>query len=94
LILTLLASGALAFHSKFFLLVFWLQLLFYATALIGWFLEKSEIKSGILAMPLYFVLANLAALIGFYKFLRGERYACWKPIREKEIRIKHPEVRT
>jgi hypothetical protein len=33
-------------------------------------------------MPLYFVLANLASLIGFYKFLRGERYARWEPIRE------------
>jgi hypothetical protein len=35
-------------------------------------------------MPLYFVLANLASAIGFYKFLRGEKYARWEPIREKK----------
>ncbi len=92
LIFALLASGAAVFHSTFFLLVFALQLLFYATALIGWFLEKNEVKAGIFAMPLYFVLANLAALVGFYKFLRGERYARWEPIRENEMRISPSNV--
>jgi len=32
--------------------------------------------------PQYFVLANWAALVAFYKFVRGERYARWEPIRE------------
>ncbi len=51
-------------------------------ALVGWFTEKKGINLGILAMPLYFVLTNLASLVGFYKFLSGERYARWEPIRE------------
>jgi len=87
LILVLLAAGIGTFYSTFFLAVFVLQLVFYATALIAWFLEKMEIKIGILAIPLYFVLTNLAALIGFYKFLRGERYAHWEPIRENKMEI-------
>lgn len=82
LILLFLSSFFLAFDSPFFEIVIALQLAFYATALAGWGLEKSGKKSKILAMPLYFVLANLASLIGFYKFLRGERYAKWEPIRE------------
>jgi hypothetical protein len=36
----------------------------------------------VLAIPQYFVLTNAASLVGFYKFLRGERYARWEPIRE------------
>jgi hypothetical protein len=28
-------------------------------------------------------------LIGFYKFLRGERYARWEPIRENKMEINH-----
>ena len=28
-----------------------------------------------------FVLGNLASLIAFYKFLSGERYVRWEPIR-------------
>ncbi len=54
----------------------------YLTAFFAWGLEKSGRKAGILAVPLYFILTNLASLIGFYKFLRGERYARWEPIRE------------
>lgn len=87
LILILLAAGLAALDSGFFLLVFTLQIVFYLMALIGWLLEQNEIKAGILAIPLYFVLTNLAALLGFYKFLSGERYARWEPIRENEVNI-------
>lgn len=93
LILMLATSVAAAFHSTFFFVIFTLQLGFYATALIAWLLEKNEIKVGILAMPLYFVLANSAALIGFYKFLRGERYVRWEPIRENEMNISHLDAK-
>ena len=86
LILMLLAAGIGTFHSTFFLSAFVLQLVFYATTLIAWLLEKNEIKSGVLAIPLYFVLTNLAAFVGFYKFLIGESYTHWEPIREKELR--------
>lgn len=72
---------ALAFSDKIFAAVFALQIIFYAMAFGGWFLESNGVNLGILAIPLYFVLANLASLIGFYKFLRGERYASWEPIR-------------
>jgi hypothetical protein len=87
LILVFLAAGVAAFHSTFFLLTFVLQIVFYLTALIGWLLEKNGNKAGVLAIPLYFVLTNLAALLGFYKFLSGERYARWEPIRESEINV-------
>jgi uncharacterized membrane protein YjfL (UPF0719 family) len=36
----------------------------------------------LLALPHYFVLANAAAVLALFKFLRGERYARWEPIRE------------
>lgn len=82
LMLVLFSAAVASLSSIFFQIVLALQLIFYAMAFIAWFLERYKIKLGILAMPLYFVLANLAALAGFYKFLRGERYARWEPIRE------------
>ena len=82
LLLAFFSSAILAISSKFFAVIFMLQTLFYILALIGWLFERSEKKIGVLAIPIYFVLANLASLIGFYKFLRGERYARWEPIRE------------
>lgn len=58
-----------------------LQVLFYVLALAGWILERADLRPSLLAMPLYFVLANLASVVAFYKFLKGERYARWEPIR-------------
>jgi len=85
LIAIFLCSLSLAFSSVFFLTVFLLQIVFYSAALASWTLEKTGKSSGIAAMPLYFVLTNLASLFGFYKFLRGERYARWEPIRGEKI---------
>lgn len=72
----------LAFHSLFFAAIAALQILFYTTAFVGWILEKSGVKIGVFAIPLYFVLANLASVFAFYKFLQGENYSQWEPIRE------------
>lgn len=82
LILMLFSSAFLAFSSTIFAVVFALNIILYLLALGGWLLEKTEKSLRILAIPLYFVLTNLASLIGFYKFLRGERYARWEPIRD------------
>jgi cellulose synthase/poly-beta-1,6-N-acetylglucosamine synthase-like glycosyltransferase len=73
---------AAAVNSRFYEIVFALQIVFYLCALAAFLLERTGARLKILAMPLYFVLANAASLIGFYKFLRGERYARWEPIRE------------
>ena len=48
-------------------------------------LEKSGVRSRVLALPHYFLLANVAALIAGYQFVRGERYSRWEPIREGSI---------
>jgi cellulose synthase/poly-beta-1,6-N-acetylglucosamine synthase-like glycosyltransferase len=83
LFLILFSSAVLAAQSNFYGLIFLFQAAFYLAAFAAWLLERSGVRLGILAMPLYFVLANIASLIAFYKFLRGERYARWEPIREK-----------
>jgi len=76
------SSALLAAYSTFYLIALLLQTAFYASAFVGWLLEKSRRNIGVFAFPLYFALTNLASLIGFYKFLSGERYARWEPIRE------------
>ena len=75
------ASATLATSSIVYRLLFAAQLLGYGCALLAWLLEKLGIRSRLLALPQYFVLANVASLIGCYQFLRGERYASWEPIR-------------
>lgn len=74
-------NAALASQSVFYAGTFVLQSVFYLLAFVGWIMERAGHRLSVLAMPLYFVLANLASAVAFYKFLRGERYARWEPIR-------------
>lgn len=80
--LTLASSLALAGRAPFYALAAVAQVAFYAAALLGWLLGRAGLRSRLLALPAYFVLSNAAAVVAFYKFLRGERYARWEPIRE------------
>ena len=68
--------------STFYATALAAQALFYSLAFAGWLLERAGKRLSLLAMPLYFVLANLASLVAFYKFLRGETYTSWDPIRQ------------
>lgn len=74
-------SAALAPGSRFYAAILAGQLLFYAAALAGWLLTRAGVRARPLALPAYFVLANLACVLAFYKFLRGERYARWETAR-------------
>jgi cellulose synthase/poly-beta-1,6-N-acetylglucosamine synthase-like glycosyltransferase len=82
LLLVFISSLALARHSLLSALVALAQLCFYGAAGLSWLMESFGWRNRILALPQYFVLANLASLLAFYKFLSGERYARWEPIRE------------
>jgi cellulose synthase/poly-beta-1,6-N-acetylglucosamine synthase-like glycosyltransferase len=82
LLLIFVSNAVLIPGSVFFDFLFLAQTGFYLLALIGWAFEKAGVKIGVFALPHYFVLANAASVAGFYKFLRGERYATWEPIRE------------
>jgi hypothetical protein len=82
LVAFLIASMILASSSAFYTVALAAHALFYALALAGWVLERSGKRLSLLAIPLYFTLANLASIVGFYKFLRGEKYARWEPIRQ------------
>ena len=82
LIIILVASALLAPQSVFYAVMLAAQLVFYAAAAVAWALEHTGVRSPVLALPQYFVIANVASLIACYKFLRGERYARWEPIRE------------
>ncbi len=82
LLLLLITSALLAPRSIFYAVAFLGQLCCYAAAALGWLCERMGVRVRLLAMPQYFVLANLASVLAFYQFVRGERYARWEPIRE------------
>lgn len=84
LMLVAASSLSLASTSRFHFAIACAQLFAYSCALFGWLLEKLGLRAGPFAIPQYFVLTNIASVIGFYKFLSGERFASWEPIRERQ----------
>lgn len=82
LIAILIASGALAANSLAYRIAFLAQVLCYLAALVAGLFERLTGRHRFLALPQYFVLANLASMIAVYQVLCGERYAHWEPTRE------------
>jgi cellulose synthase/poly-beta-1,6-N-acetylglucosamine synthase-like glycosyltransferase len=83
LLLVVLASNYwLAGQSEFYRLTLWAQAALYGVALLGWLAEGARLRLGPLALPYYFVLANLAVLVALIKYLSGESHTVWTPLRE------------
>jgi cellulose synthase/poly-beta-1,6-N-acetylglucosamine synthase-like glycosyltransferase len=76
------ASTLLAPKSVFYFIFFMAQGGFYLLAALGWLLERAGARNKLLALPYYFVLANLASLVALTQFARGERYQRWETVRE------------
>ena len=83
LLLLLAGNAALAceagwFSCRFFPVVFWLQALFYAMALLGWFLENRHIKLKILFVPYYFFIMNLSVYLGLFRYMKKSQDVKWE----------------
>jgi cellulose synthase/poly-beta-1,6-N-acetylglucosamine synthase-like glycosyltransferase len=63
--------------SPHYRVCFYIQIGFYLSAVIGWILNKHLIKFKFFSIIYYFCLINIAALIGFLRFLTGEKMSTW-----------------
>lgn len=61
----------------FFSILFWLQLLFYISALLGWYLENKSIRVKLLFVPYYFFIMNLSVFLGLKRYLKGTQSVNW-----------------
>ncbi len=61
-----------------FSVLFWGQVLFYAAALTGWFLENRQIRLKVLFIPYYFFIMNLSVFLGFGRYLKGNQSVKWE----------------
>lgn len=62
-------------------LLLMVQILFYGCALLAFLLEKRGIHLKLVAIPFYFVVVNLAALVAMFKTFNGTLEATWEPQR-------------
>jgi cellulose synthase/poly-beta-1,6-N-acetylglucosamine synthase-like glycosyltransferase len=61
----------------FYSILFWIQLLFYLCALLGWYLENKSIRVKLLFVPYYFFIMNLSVFLGFKRYLKGSQSVNW-----------------
>jgi cellulose synthase/poly-beta-1,6-N-acetylglucosamine synthase-like glycosyltransferase len=74
----LLTTGALL-ARPFFAFLFALQVVFYLLALGGWLFDLAGRKANaIFTMPYYFLVVNIAAVIGVFQACIGRRFAVWE----------------
>jgi len=71
-----LKDGIFAFH--FYSVLFWLQLLFYLAALLGWYLENRSIRLKLLFVPYYFFIMNLSVFLGLNRILKKSQSVNWE----------------
>lgn len=69
-------EGLLSFGL--FSILFWGQVLFYAAALLGWFLENRQIRLKALFIPYYFFIMNLSVFLGFGRYIKGNQSVNWE----------------
>ncbi len=74
-----LASNIFLIHSGLFAWALGLQVFFYTAVFAGWLLDRTRFRGfPPLAMPYYFVLANVAALRGLLDACTGRRFSTWE----------------
>jgi len=61
-----------------FSILFWLQILFYLSALLGWYLENRSIRVKLLFVPYYFFIMNLSVFLGFKRYIKGSQTVNWE----------------
>ena len=83
LLFMLITGLALALNEGIFAcglysIAFWLQILFYLAALLGWYLENRSIRLKLLFVPYYFFIMNLSVFLGFKRYLKKSQSVNWE----------------
>lgn len=63
---------------QFYPVLFWLQVLFYLAALLGWYLENRSVKVKILFVPYYIFIMNLSVFLGFFRYMKKAQSVNWE----------------
>jgi len=61
------------------------QILFYASALLGWYLQNRAIKIKALYIPYYFFIMNYAVYLGFFRYIKGQQKVTWERAERAKI---------
>lgn len=57
------------------------QLLFFVSAFWGYYYSRGLHKSGIIYLPFYFIMANIAIIVGTCLYLNGRSFVMWEKVK-------------
>lgn len=66
-----------------YLLILVMQVLFYGASLLGWLMEKKQLRMKLLFVPYYFCMMNYAVIAGIRRFYAGKQSAAWEKSKRK-----------
>ena len=64
--------------TNLYVTLFYAEVLFYALALTGWYLENRKISHKIFFVPYYFFVMNYAVFAGIGRFFKGKQSVNWE----------------
>ena len=70
--------------ATFYQLLFVAQVMFYLMALLGFILEKRQLRVKILFVPYYFCVMNYAVLAGIIRYYRKNQSAVWEKAERRQ----------
>lgn len=76
--LVFILNGCIARQNDFLAVLFLLQIVFHAAALLGWWMEQRGKRSKWLFVPFYFDFMHFSVLIGWIRYFSGTQNVTWK----------------
>ncbi len=58
--------------------LFGAQIIFYGMTFSNWYFETKNLRIKLLFVPFYFSMMNLAAILGFFRYVRGRQSVLWE----------------
>jgi poly-beta-1,6-N-acetyl-D-glucosamine synthase len=77
LIILFIVNTLLLNYDNYYRIIFYFQIGFYLSALIGYVLNRFKINVSIFSIVYYYVFTNLALLVGLFKFLANKSAYIW-----------------
>lgn len=66
------------FSNSLFSFLFWGQIVFYFSALTGWYLENKQLRVKILFIPYYFFIMNISIFLGLKRYVTRQQSVNWE----------------
>jgi cellulose synthase/poly-beta-1,6-N-acetylglucosamine synthase-like glycosyltransferase len=66
------------FSLSLYPILFWCQIVFYISALTGWYLENKQLRVKVLFIPYYFFIMNLSIYLGIKRYVTRQQSVNWE----------------